>query len=215
MTRAHLQLLFAGIAVVAVLTIPLVFLVRAMRRDERRTRLTEGPIAGLVLLCVVSLGAWLWIALTEVQISAKIHGPLEVSLLALAAIAVYLLWLAIPVAAATWLVFKLRDPRSRGPYARSAQVAIGIVALMLGVYFAFLAGGAIWDFVLILRALSQLPETKAGLPILIAGFFSFVFVVVLCSVTGLLMLIAAWALEPRRRWRVWRTASSGGAGDSG
>lgn len=207
MTRAHLQLLVALVAGLLVLAAPLVLLVRAMRRDERRTRLTNSPLAGLVLLGTVSIGAWLWIALTDVQISAKIQGPLEASLLALAAIGIYLLWLAIPVAAATWLVFRLQDPSLQGRHARGVITAAGIVAAILGVYLAFLTAGAIWKFILLLRASSSLPESQAGVPLLIAGFISFVFVVVLASVTGLLMLIAAWGLEPRRRWREWRVPS--------
>ncbi len=205
MTRAHLQLLLAGIGGLLALTIPLVFLIRAMRRTDRRTRLTNAPIAGLIVLCVVSLGAWLWIALTEVQISAKIHGPLQTLLFVAAVIAAYLLWLAIPVSAGTWLVFKIGDPRSRGPYARWATIAIGTAALVLGVYCAFLAGGAVWDFVSLLGAMSRLPEGQAGIPLLIAGIFLFVFAAVLSSATALLILIAAWALEPRRRWRGWRS----------
>jgi hypothetical protein len=178
-----------------------------MRRDERRTRLTTSPVAGLVLLGAVSVGAWLWIALTDVQINARIQGPLEAFLLALAAIGIYLLWLAIPVAAATWLVFKLQNPALQGRYARGAITAAGMVAAILGVYFAYLTAGAIWKFILLLRALSSLPEGQAGIPILIAGFISLVFVLVLGSVTGLLLLIGAWGLEPRRRWREWRVPS--------
>lgn len=204
MTRAHLQLLVALIVGLLVLAAPLVLLVRAMRRDERRTRLTSAPVAGLILLGAVSIGAWLWISLTDVEISANVQGPLETFLLALAAIGIYLLWIAIPVAAATWLVFKLRDPSLQGRTARGVITAGGIVGGILGVYFAYLTAGAIWKFILLLRALSGLPEGQAGIPLLIAGFISFVFVVVLGSATGLLMLIAAWGLEPRRRWREWR-----------
>lgn len=132
MTRAHLQLLVALIAGLLVLAAPLVLLVRAMRRDERRTQLTNSPVAGLVLLGAVSVGAWLWIALTDVEINANIQGPLEAFLLALAAMGIYLLWLAIPVAAATWLVFRLQDPSLQGRYARGAITAAGLVAAILG-----------------------------------------------------------------------------------
>ena len=204
MTRAHLQLLVALIVGLLVIAAPLVLLVRAMRRDERRTRITNAPVAGLFLLGAVSVGAWLWISLTDVEISANVQGPLETILLALAAMGIYLLWLAIPVAAATWLVFRLRDPSLQGRYARGVITAAGILGAILGVYFAYLTAGAIWKFILLLRALSSLPEGQAGIPLLIAGFISFVFVVALASVTGLLMLIAAWGLEPRRRWREWR-----------
>ena len=205
MTRAQLQLLVAVIAGLLALAAPLVLLVRAMRREERRSRLTQAPVTGLILLCVVSLGAWLWIALTEVEISAKIQGPMQGFLFFLAALAVYLLWLAVPVGAATWLVFKLPDTAARGRVARWAIGGIGIAAAMLGVYAAFLTGGAIWDFVLLVRAVSGQPQGLAGPAIVITGVVSFLFVVVLGSVTGLLLLVAAWGLEPRRRWREWRS----------
>ena len=207
MTRGQL-LLVAAIAGLFALGAPLVLLVRAMHREERRNRLTQAPLSGLIVLCLISVGAWLWIALTHVEISAKIQRPMQGFLLVLAAIAVYLLWLAIPVGAATWLVFKLPDTATRGPLARWAIGGIGLAAAMLGVYCAFLTGGAIWDFVLLVRAVSGQPHGLAGPAIVITGVVSFLFVVVLGSVTGLLLLIAAWGLEPRRRWREWRGPAS-------
>jgi hypothetical protein len=184
-----------------VLAVPLVLLVRAMRREDRRTRLTNAPLAGLVALSVVSIGAWLWVTLTNVEISARIDGPLQAFLLAIAAILVYLLWLVVPVAAATWLVFKLPEIASRAPRVRAALTAVGFAAAIAGVYFAFLTGGAIWKFISLVRAMSSQPAGLAGPGVAIVSLFSLVFVVVLGSLTGVLLLIAAWGLEPRRRWR--------------
>src|SRR5688500_14004698 len=147
MTRAQLQLLVALIVGLLVLAAPLVLLVRAMRRGERRTHLTNSPVTGLVLLSAVSIGAWLWISLTDVEVSANIQGPLETFLLAPAAIAIYLLCLAVPVAAAAWLVFKLKDPSLQGRCARGVITAAGIVGSILGVDFAFLTAGANWKFI--------------------------------------------------------------------
>jgi hypothetical protein len=207
-TRQHLELLGAAFAGVLILAVPLVLLVRAMRREDRRTRLTNAPLTGLVILSVVSIGAWLWVTLTNVEISARINGPLQAFLLAIAAILIYLLWLVVPVAAVTWLVFKLPEIASRGPRMRAALTAVGFAAAIAGVYFAFLTGGSIWKFISLVRAMSSQPAGLAGPGVVIVSLFSFVFVVVLGSLTGVLLLIAAWGLEPRRRWREWRGPSS-------
>lgn len=207
-TRVSLEVLFAAVAGALVLAVPLVLLVRAMRRHDRRTRLTNAPLTGLVVLCAVSIGAWLWVTLANVEISARINGPIETFLLAIAAIAVYLLWLVVPVAAVTWLVFKLPEIAARGGRVRAALTVLGIAAAIGGVYFASLTGGAIWDFVSLVRGLSGQPTGLGGPGVVIVALFSFVFVVVLASLTGVLLLIAAWALEPRRRWREWRTPAS-------
>jgi Sec-independent protein secretion pathway component TatC len=207
-TPANLELLGAAFAGVLILAVPLVLLVRAMRREDRRTRLTNAPLTGLVVLSVVSIGAWLWVTLTNVEISARINGPLEAFLLAIASIVVYLLWLVVPVAAVTWLVFKLPEIASRGPRVRAALTVVGFAAAIAGVYFAFLTGGAIWKFISLVRAMSSQPAGLAGPGVVIVSLFSFVFVVVLGSLTGVLLLIAAWGLEPRRRWREWRRPSS-------
>jgi len=207
-TRQHLELLGAAFAGVLILAVPLVLLVRAMRREDRRTRLTNAPLTGLVVLSVVSIGAWLWVTLTNVEISARISGPLQAFLLAIAAIVVYLLWLVVPVAAVTWLVFKLPEIASRGPRVRAALTAVGFAAAIAGVYFAFLTGGSIWKFISLVRAMSSPPAGLAGPGVVIVSLFSFVFVIVLGSLTGVLLLIAAWGLEPRRRWREWRRPSS-------
>ncbi len=208
MTRAHYQLLLAVVVGTLALIGPLVLLVRAMRRQDRRARLTNAPLTGLALLGVISIGAWLWVSLTDVSISASIHGPVRTFLFAVASILVYLLWLAIPVVAITWLVFKLPDIAARRPAIRGTLIGVGIAAAIGGVYFAFLTGGAIWDFISLARAVSRQPTGPAGLGIVIVGLFSFVFVIVLASVTGLLLLIAVWGLEPRRRWVEWRVKRS-------
>ena len=208
MTRANLQLLLAAIAGMLALVAPLVLIVRTMRRQDRRARLANAPLTGLAVLGAISIGAWLWVSLTNVNISASIHGPLQAAMLAGASILIYLLWLAIPVAAATWLVFKLPDLAARSPAVRSALVGVAIAAAIGGVYFAFLTGGAIWDFISLVRAVSRQPAGPANPGIVVAGIFSFIFVIVLGSVTGLLLLIAAWGLEPRRRWAAWRGTKS-------
>ncbi len=179
-----------------------------MRRQDRRARLTNAPLTGLIVLVAVSVAAWLWVSLAEVEISASIHGPFQTFLLGLASLVVYVLWLAVPVAAITWLVFKLPDLAAKRPAVRGILIAVGIVAAIAGVYFAFLTAGAIWDLVSLLRAVQSQPTGPAGPGIVIAALFSVVFVIVLGSATGLLLLIAIWALEPRRRWYAWRSAKS-------
>lgn len=192
-----------------VLAVPLVLLVRAMRRQDRRARLANAPLTGLILLVAISVAAWLWVSLANVEISASIHGPVQTLLLGLASLAVYILWLAVPVAAVTWLVFKLPDLAARRPAGRGILIAVGIAAAIAGVYFASLTGGAIWDFVSLMRAISrQTSGGVAGPGVVIVALFSVVFVIVLGSATGLSLLIAFWALEPRRRWHAWRSTKS-------
>jgi hypothetical protein len=206
-TREQL-LLVATIAGMLALVAPLVLVVRAMRRQERRAWLTNAPLTGLIVLGAISIGAWLWVSLTEVRLSATVRGPVQTFLFGVASILVYVLWLVVPVAAITWLVFKLPDIASRRPATRLALVVVGIAAGIAGVYSAFLTGGAIWDFVSLLRAMSTQPAGLAGPAVVIVAGFSFIFVIVGGAVTGLLLLIAVWALEPRRRWRDWRTTKS-------
>jgi hypothetical protein len=207
-TRLNFELLAAVVLGTLVLAVPLLLLVRAMRREDRRTRLANAPLTGLVILCIVSIGAWLYVTLANVEISARINGPIQTVLLAIAAIAVYLLWLVVPVAAVTWLVFKLPEIAARGPKVRAALRGIGIAAAAGGTYFAFLTGGKIWDFVSLLRGLSSYPPGVVAPGIVIVAVIAFIFVIVLGSLTGVLLLIAAWALEPRKRWREWRTPTS-------
>lgn len=207
-TRVNLELLGAAAVGLVLIAVPLVLLVHAMRRPHRRERLAKAPLTGLIVLCAISIGAWLWVTLTNVAISARINGALETFLLALAAIAVYLLWLVVPIAALTWLVFKLPQIAARGARARAALTVVGVAAAVVGVYFAFLTGGKIWEFITIVRVLAGQPAGLGGPGVVIVTLFSFVVVVVLGSFTGVLLLIAAWALEPRRRWREWRAPTS-------
>ena len=86
-TRVNLELLGAAAAGLVLIAVPLVLLVHAMRRPHRRERLANAPLTGLIVLCAISIGAWLWVTLTNVELSARINGPLETFLLALAAIA--------------------------------------------------------------------------------------------------------------------------------
>jgi hypothetical protein len=203
-TRVNLELLGAAAAGLLLIALPLVLLVSAMRRQDRRERLANAPLTGLVVLCAISIGAWLWVTLTNVEISARINGPVETFLLAAAAILVYLLWLVVPIAALTWLVFKLPEIAGQGGRARAALTVVGIAAAVVGVYVAFLTGGKIWQFITIVRALASQPAGLGGPGVVIVTLFSFVVVVVLGSLTGVLLLVAVWALEPRRRWREWR-----------
>jgi hypothetical protein len=204
----NVELLVAAAAGLLALAVPLVLLVRAMRRQDRRERLANAPLTGLIILCAISIGAWLWVTLTNVAISARINGPVETFLLAMAAIVVYLLWLVVPVAALTWLVFKLPEIAAQGGRARAALTVVGIAAAVVGIYVAFLTGGKIWEFMTIVRVLAGQPAGLGGAGIIIVTLFSFVLVVMLGSLTGVLLLIAAWALEPRRRWREWRMTTS-------
>ena len=208
MTRVHLQLFVATVAGLLVLAVPLLLLVRAMRREDRRTRLTNAPLTGLIVLVAVSVAAWLWITFAAVGISARINGPLQTFLFGLASLVVYVVWLVVPVAAVTWLVFKLPDLAARRPAVRGMMIVVGLAAAVAGVYFAYLTGGAIWEFVSFLRGMSRQPSGLAGPAVIIVALVMFLMVVGHGTITGLLLLIAFWALEPRRRWYAWRSAKS-------
>jgi len=207
-TRVNLELLGVAVAGLLLLAVPLILLVLGMRRQDRRERLTNAPLTGLLILGAISIGAWLWITLTDVEISARVNTPIETFLLAIAAIGVYLLWLVVPVAALTWLVFKLPEVAAREGAVRVGLNVLGVAAGAAGVYVAFLTSGKIWEFITIVRALAGQPAGAGGPGVVIVTLVAFVFVVVLGSLTGVLLLIAAWALEPRRRWREWRVPTS-------
>jgi Sec-independent protein secretion pathway component TatC len=179
-----------------------------MRQQDRRAALTNTPLAGLIVLVAISIAAWLWVSLANVTISASIHGPVQAFLLGVASLAVYLLWLAAPVAAITWLVFKLPDLAAKRPAVRVTLLAVGVAAAVAGVYFAYLTGGVIWEFVSFLRGITRQPAGLAGPAVMIVGFIMLLMVVGYCTITALLLLIAFWALEPRRRWHSWRSTKS-------
>jgi len=191
-----------------VLAVPLLLLVRAMRQQDRRARLTNAPLTGLIVLVAVSVVAWLWITFAAVGISATVNGPVQTFLFGLVSLLVYVVWLVVPVTAVTWLVFKLPDLAARRRTVRWMIVLVGLAAAVGGVYFAYLTGGAIWEFVSFLRGMARQPSGLAGPTVVIVAIVMFLMVVGHGTITGLLLLIAFWALEPRRRWNVWRGAKS-------
>ena len=89
--------------------------------------------------------------------------------------------------------------------ARRVITTIGIAAALGGGYFLFEMGSVIWD------AVSFSPSGSAGLgspAVMIVAWLFFLEAFVFGVLSALLLAIAAWALEPRRRWREWRAASS-------
>jgi hypothetical protein len=95
--------------------------------------------------------------------------------------------------------------------ARRVITTIGIAAALGGGYFLFEMGSVIWDMV----SFSPGNASRAGLAspaVMVVAWLFFLEVFVFGVLSALLLAIAAWALEPRRRWREWRGASSTRAG---
>ena len=102
------QLLIGGLIAAVVLITPLVLLVVMMCRPARRARLAAASWVPVVILLLVSLGAWLWVVFGNVNIHVQLHGWLQPILALMAAIAIYAVWLAAPVAGLTWAVLKIQ-----------------------------------------------------------------------------------------------------------
>jgi len=100
--------LFAVIAAALILLTPLLVLVVMMCKAANRGRLGAAPWTPVLILLLVSLSAWLWVFLANVQLKMQLHGAGETSLAVIAAIGVYIVWLVAPVAGVTWTLLKLR-----------------------------------------------------------------------------------------------------------
>ena len=100
--------LLAAIAAALILLTPLLVLVLMMCKPVNRGRLGAAPWAPVLILLLVSLSAWLWVFLANVQIRMQLHGAGETSVAVIAAIGVYIVWLVAPVTAVTWMLLKLR-----------------------------------------------------------------------------------------------------------
>jgi hypothetical protein len=107
------QLLIGGLIAAVVLITPLVLLVVMMCRPTRRARLAAAPWTPVLILLLLSLGAWLWVVFGNVQIHVQLHGLREATLALMAAIAIYAVWLAAPVAGLTWALLKVRSAANR------------------------------------------------------------------------------------------------------
>jgi hypothetical protein len=105
-TRNQL-LLAAGLAVLVLLT-PLVILVRSMCKPANRARIGAGSWIPVLFLWLVSISAWLWLQLSNVEIKIQISGTRQLSVAVVSLIGIYVVWVVTPVAAITVTLLKLR-----------------------------------------------------------------------------------------------------------
>jgi hypothetical protein len=62
----------------------------------------------VLFLWVVSIGAWLWLQLSRVEIRMQITGIGQLSLAVIALISIYIVWVVAPIAAITVTLLKVR-----------------------------------------------------------------------------------------------------------
>jgi hypothetical protein len=103
------QLLLAAAVAVLVLLTPLVMLVRSMCKPANRARIGAGSWIPVLFLWLVSISAWLWLQLSNVEIKIQISGARQLSLAVIALIGSYIVWVVTPVAAITLTLLKLRN----------------------------------------------------------------------------------------------------------
>ena len=92
------------------------------------------------------------------------------------------------------------------PISSQGKCAIGAVAACAGLYTLALAIESLWGLVHVLWGLTS-PQGFAGIAIVAVGGIYVVGFGVFVVLTAFLFGIAAWGLEPRRRWRDWRDRS--------
>ncbi|MGH7603338.1 MAG: VanZ family protein [Gemmatimonadaceae bacterium] len=124
MTRT--ELIIGGFIAALVLATPLVFLVIRMCRPANRALLVAASWVRVLGLLLVPVVAWLWVIFRANNISVHINGVVEIALGLLWIVAIYLVWLAAPVAAVRWIVLKLMD---RG--LKRAEVVLVLFAIAL------------------------------------------------------------------------------------
>ncbi|MGH7651589.1 MAG: carboxypeptidase regulatory-like domain-containing protein [Gemmatimonadaceae bacterium] len=107
------ELVISGVIAAVILLTPLAFLVVRMCRPINRARLVAASWVRVLGFLLVPVVAWLWVIFGISNISLHINGVVEIVLGLLWVVTVYLVWLAAPVAALTWVVLKLIDQRSK------------------------------------------------------------------------------------------------------
>jgi hypothetical protein len=92
--------------------------------------------------------------------------------------------------------------------ARRVITTMGIAAALGGGYFLFEMGSVIWGMITLSSSGSANRSGLASPAVMIVDWLFFLEAFVFGVLSAVLLAIAAWALEPRRRWREWRAASS-------
>ncbi|HEY0527243.1 MAG TPA: hypothetical protein VGD02_00325 [Gemmatimonadaceae bacterium] len=84
----------------------------------------------------------------------------------------------------------------------------GVVTGSLGTYTLVLIVRAAIDFAHLLALNPQNRATRLA-ALMLMGSIDILTIVIFGIFTALLFALAAWGLEPRRRWREWRTPNEG------
>jgi hypothetical protein len=79
-----------------------------MCKPANRDHLRAASWIPVLFLWLVSIGAWLWLQLTKVEIRVQITGVRELLLALIALLGIYIVWVVAPVAAITLTLLKLR-----------------------------------------------------------------------------------------------------------
>lgn len=124
MTRG--ELIIGGLIAALILVVPLVFLVIGMCKPDNRARLAGASWIRILSFLLVPLLAWIWVIFRVNNISARVNGIAEIVLALLWIITIYIVWLAAPVAAVTWIVLKLMD---RG--LKRAAIVLTLISIAL------------------------------------------------------------------------------------
>ncbi len=98
------------------------------------------------------------------------------------------------------------DANVRRRIPRSVFAIIGAIAGCLGLYTLFLVAQSALDFARLAAQRSDAPAWHLFSLIAIGGIDILV-VLVFGPISVVLLLVAAWGLEPRQRWREWRERS--------
>jgi uncharacterized protein YfiM (DUF2279 family) len=127
MTR--IQVVVGGLVGAIILLTPLVLLVLRMCRPANRARLVAASWIRVFGFLLVPLAAWVWVIFGVTRISATINGVVVIVLGILWIVTIYLVWIAAPVAAVTWIVLKLMD---RGSKPAATSLILAFVAVTAG-----------------------------------------------------------------------------------
>lgn len=79
-----------------------------MCKPANRAHLGAASWIPVLFLWVVSIGAWLWLQLSRVEIRMQITGIGQLSLAVIALISIYIVWVVAPIAAITVTLLKVR-----------------------------------------------------------------------------------------------------------
>ena len=98
------------------------------------------------------------------------------------------------------------DANVRRRIPRSVFAIIGAIAGCLGLYTLFLVAESAVDFARLAVPQPNAPASRL-VGLMTIGGIDILVVLVFGPISIVLLLVAAWGLEPRQRWREWRERS--------